>query len=59
MKATVLLGILLGLLAAFPHLAVPVVSAAQWLALQPFVWAFAAGVITRPRIARRLPRRLP
>lgn len=57
MKATVALGVLLGLLAAFPHLALPVVAAAHWIALQPLVWAFAAGVIARPRMAQHLPRR--
>lgn len=58
MKLTVFLGILLGLLAAFPALALPVASAAHWLVLQPLVWAFAAGVIARPRVAQHLPRRL-
>lgn len=57
MKPAVILGLMLGLLVAFPALALPVVSAAHWLALQPLVWAFVAGAIARPRIARRLPRR--
>jgi hypothetical protein len=57
-KLTVFLGLALGLLVAFPALAVPVMSVAHWLALQPVVWAFAAGIVARPRIARRLPRRV-
>lgn len=56
---TVLFGLLLGLLAAFPHLAVPLVDAGRVLAVQPLVWAFCAGAVTGPRIVRRLPRRLP
>jgi hypothetical protein len=54
----VLLGLLLGLLAAFPHLALPAVTAAHWLAMQPVVWAFVAGVVARPRIVRHIPWRL-
>lgn len=54
MKPAVILGLMLGLLVAFPHLALPVVSVAHWLALQPLAWAFCAGVVARPRIARRL-----
>lgn len=56
-------GLLLGLLAAFPHLSLPLLAAAghgaRALAVQPVCWAFAAGVVVGPRIARRLPRRLP
>jgi hypothetical protein len=58
-KATVILGVLLGLLVAFPSPAEPVGTAARRLPTQPVVRAFAAGIIARPRIARRLPRRLP
>lgn len=58
----VLLGLLLGLAIAFPHLALlaaaPLGTAALWLAGQPIAWAFAAGLAARPRIARRLSRRL-
>lgn len=53
-----ILGLLLGLVAAFPHLAVqgaaPVEAAARWLLAQPALWAFAAGTIVRPRLTRRL-----
>jgi hypothetical protein len=52
-----LLGLLLGLLAAYPHLAVAAaVPALAWLLGQPVVWAFAAGLIARPCTARRLTR---
>jgi hypothetical protein len=58
-KALVL-GVLLGLVAVFPHLAgqgaALIALAAHWVAAQPLVWAFAAGVIARPRLARRLTR---
>jgi hypothetical protein len=57
-KLTVFLGVLLGLLVAFPALAEPITTVAHWLVLQPLVWAFATGVIARPRIAQHLPRRL-
>jgi hypothetical protein len=57
------LGVLLGLVAAFPALAgrgtAPIETAAHWVAAQPLLWAFAAGVITRPRIARRFHRSTP
>lgn len=56
---TLLLGLLLGVLAAFPHLAAPLVPAARAIAMQPLLWAFAAGLIARPRLARRLTRRTP
>lgn len=59
MKLTVLLGLLLGLVVAFPALAVPVASVAHWLALQPLVWAFVAGLAARPRITRLRVRRAP
>lgn len=59
----IVLGVLLGLLAAFPHLAAqgaaPIETAARWLLGLPLVWAFGAGLIARPRLTRRLPRRLP
>lgn len=54
----VVLGLLLGLLVAFPPLAVQLghlaLAAAVWAAGQPAVWAFALGLLARPRIARRL-----
>lgn len=58
----VLLGVLLGLCAAFPHAAgqgaAPVLAAGHWLAGQPLLWAFCAGIVARPHLARRIPRRL-
>lgn len=58
----VLLGVLLGLCAAFPHAAgqgaAPILAAARWTAVQPLLWAFCAGIVARPRLARRFPRRL-
>lgn len=56
---TVLLGLLLGVLAAYPHLAVPAVPVVRALATQPLLWAFCAGLAARPRITRRLFRRIP
>lgn len=56
---TVPFGLLLGLLAAFPHLTMPLADTARWLAVQPLLWAFTAGAITRPRLARRITRRNP
>jgi hypothetical protein len=56
---TVLLGLLLGVLAAFPALAAPVVPAVRSLAAQPLLWAFCAGLLARPRLSRRLFRRIP
>lgn len=54
---TLLLGLLLALLAVHPHLVVAAaVPAAGWLAAQPICWAFTAGLLTRPRITRRLTR---
>lgn len=53
---TILLGLLLGLLAAFPHLALPLAAGTHWITLQPIAWAFTAGLLTRPHIARRLTR---
>lgn len=62
MKRYVLLGLLFGLLVLFPHLALLAALCVRytvvWLAGQPTVWAFAAGAIARPRIARHVPRRL-
>lgn len=55
MKSIVLAGLLLGLLLAFPQLLVPVAALARYAASQPLLWAFAAGVIARPWIARRIP----
>jgi len=52
---TVLLGLLLGVLAAFPNLAVPLADTVRWFAVQPLLWAFCAGVVARPRLVRRLP----
>jgi hypothetical protein len=58
-----LLGLLLGLVAVFPHLAgqgaALIPPAAVWAAGQPLLWAFVAGAIARPRIARRLHRSTP
>lgn len=58
----ILLGVLVGLLAAFPHLAaqgaVPVETTARWLAVQPAVVAAAvayATVLGLRRTRRRLP----
>jgi ABC-type dipeptide/oligopeptide/nickel transport system permease subunit len=45
-------GAVLGLLAAYPALLAVVVAVVAALASQPFVVAFAAGVILWPRIAR-------
>lgn len=57
----VLLGVLLGLVAVFPHLAgrgaAPIESAALWVASQPIVWAFTAGLLTRTPARRYLTRR--
>lgn len=51
------LGLLLGLFAAFPHLAVlaaaPAVTAGLWTAGQPAAWAFLAGLTARTRLPRR------
>ena len=56
-----ILGVLLGLVAAFPHLAgqgaAPIETAAHWVAAQPLVWAFAAGLLARTHPVRRLARR--
>lgn len=58
-----LFGVLLGLSVVFPHLAgqgaALIPAAAAWAAEQPLLWAFAAGLLARPRIARRLTRRAP
>lgn len=56
---TLILGLLLGVLAAFPHLLQPLIPMTQEAAHQPLLWAFTAGALTRPRIARRLTRRAP
>jgi hypothetical protein len=54
---TILLGLLLGLLAVYPHLATAAAAPAMsWLVGQPIAWAFTAGILARPRIARRLTR---
>jgi hypothetical protein len=54
----VVLGLLLAACLLFPHAAVltaaPVLAAARWVAAQPLVWAFVAGIAARPRLARRL-----
>jgi hypothetical protein len=59
----VVFGVLLGLCAAFPHLAgqgaAPLALAARWVACQPLAWAFTAGAVAGPRIARRTFRRPP
>jgi hypothetical protein len=47
-------GGLLGLLVAYPSLAVVVLAVAVAVASQPVVLAFAAGVIAWPRISRRI-----
>jgi succinate dehydrogenase/fumarate reductase flavoprotein subunit len=56
----VVLGLLLAVCVLFPHLfalaAAPLGSTALRLAVQPLVWAFVAGLVARPRIARRLTR---
>lgn len=61
MTRTVLAGLLLALLAAYPHLAltaaVPAGYALRWLVAQPTVWALAVGLYARPHLARRLIRR--
>jgi hypothetical protein len=54
---TLVLGLLLGVLVAFPHLLQPLIPLAQEAARQPLLWAFTAGALARPRIARRLTRR--
>lgn len=59
MKRTVVAGLLLGVLAAFPALAAPVVPAVRSLAAQPLLWAFCAGLIAGPRLSRRMFRRNP
>ncbi|MFJ5608005.1 hypothetical protein ACIQCJ_01180 [Streptomyces sp. NPDC093221] len=50
----IVLGALLGLALAFPHLAGqgadPAATAAHWVACQPVLWAFTAGLLARPRI---------
>lgn len=55
---TVLFGVLLGLVLAFPHLAgrdaALLSPAAVWVAAQPLVWAFVAGAVVGPRVARRM-----
>lgn len=57
MKLWLTLGILLGLMAAFPALGTAVLgllgAAAVTVAAQPVVWAFTAGLLARPRLARR------
>jgi hypothetical protein len=57
----IVLGVLLGLCGAFPHLAgqgaAPLAPAALWAASQPAVWLLAAAV-ARPRHVRRLLRSL-
>lgn len=56
------LGLLLGLLVAFPPLAVLlghlVLAVAVWAAGQPAAWAFVAGMVARPHLARRTPWRV-
>jgi hypothetical protein len=49
----VVLGLLVGLCLAFPALAALVVAAGHWLAAQPLLWAFCAGIVARPHLARR------
>ncbi|WP_192583176.1 hypothetical protein [Streptomyces albicerus] len=49
----ILLGILLGLLLAFPSLLTAIVGAVAWLAVKPVVVAFALGLIVRPHLPRR------
>lgn len=55
-----ILGLLLAALVLHPALALllaaPLGTAALWALAQPVVWAFTAGIITRPHIARRLAR---
>ncbi|MFF7192681.1 hypothetical protein ACFZAM_03050 [Streptomyces sp. NPDC008079] len=51
----IVLGALLGLAPAFPHLAAgqgadPAATAARWVACQPVLWALVAGLLARPRI---------
>jgi fructose-specific phosphotransferase system IIC component len=59
----VIVGLVLGLLAAFPSLGAPVLALASaaglWLVAQPFVWAFAAGAFLRPHIGRHFTRGAP
>ena len=53
-----LLGILLGILAAYPQLAALATAALGaglvWAASSPPVLAFAAGLLARPALARRM-----
>jgi hypothetical protein len=62
-RPAVLLGLVLGLLAAFPTLGATVAAvtaaAGVWLAAQPLLWAFAAGAFLRPHIARHFTRGAP
>lgn len=55
MKTPIILGLLLAVLVLFPALAAAAGPVALWLARQPVLWAFAAGIVARPRLARRIP----
>jgi hypothetical protein len=59
----IMLSLLVALVLVFPHLGAQVAALAAavavWAAGQPLLWAFAAGIAARPRLARRLARRLP
>ncbi|MER6064846.1 hypothetical protein ABT167_27465 [Streptomyces sp. NPDC001792] len=50
----ILTGALLGLLIAYPSLLALVVTVAAAIASKPLVVAFAAGVLARPAIGRRV-----
>ncbi|MFF7192673.1 hypothetical protein ACFZAM_03005 [Streptomyces sp. NPDC008079] len=58
----IVLGVLLGLCGAFPHLAqqgaAPLGTAALWATAQPVVWLLLAAAVARPRHVRRLFRSL-
>lgn len=58
-----ILGLLLAALVLHPGLALllaaPLGAAALWLLAQPLLWAFTAGAITRPHLARRFTRSTP
>jgi len=53
MKALIL-GLLLAALVVHPQLATAAAPILVWAAAQPAVWAFVAGAVARPHLARRL-----
>ncbi len=48
----ILLGLILGLLVAFPALWTTAVAAVAWLAAKPVAVAFVLGVVARPHLPR-------